>query len=107
MFEKFNDSIREQQQVPKQSLITRGFVNGGDTLKSPQAYTQPFCDFLTENPTIWHAIVYFEKKLQGAGFKKVRLVHFTSLQFTDDLCTVVGTPDLEPRARTRREILYH
>ena len=42
-----------------------------NTLKSPEAYTRPFCDFLTENPTVWHAVQYFEKKLDAAGFKKV------------------------------------
>jgi len=25
---------------------------------------------LTENPTVWHAVAYFEKKLEKAGFKK-------------------------------------
>lgn len=41
------------------------------TLKSPEAYTKPFCDFLTENPTVFHAVSYFEEKLEKAGFKKV------------------------------------
>ncbi|CAG8972776.1 hypothetical protein HYALB_00006868 [Hymenoscyphus albidus] len=40
-------------------------------LKSPEEYTQPFCDFLTENPTVWHAVDYFEKKLTVAGFEKL------------------------------------
>lgn len=47
-------------------------------LKSPEAYTQPFCDFLTENPTVWHAVDYFEKKLETAGFSKVGHTVFTS-----------------------------
>jgi hypothetical protein len=38
---------------------------------SPEAYTKPFCDFLTENPTVFHAVDYFEKKLSKAGFRKV------------------------------------
>jgi len=37
----------------------------------PAAYTKPFCEFLTDNPTIWHAVLYFEKQLEKAGFKKV------------------------------------
>jgi hypothetical protein len=45
-------------------------------LKSPKEYTQPFCEFLTENPTVFHAVDYFEKKLEKAGFKKVYLLCF-------------------------------
>lgn len=37
----------------------------------PEAFTQAFCDFLTENPTVFHAVEYFEKKLQDAGFTEV------------------------------------
>ena len=51
-------------------------VKEQNVLKSPEAYTQPFCDFLTENPTVWHAVQYFEKKLDAAGFKKVCLTPF-------------------------------
>jgi hypothetical protein len=40
-------------------------------LKTPAQYTQPFCDFIGNNPTVWHAVTYFEKKLEKAGFKKV------------------------------------
>jgi hypothetical protein len=41
------------------------------TLKSPEEYTQPFCDFLTENPTVFHTVDHFGKKLTDHGFKKV------------------------------------
>lgn len=71
LFEKYNETLQEQYQKPKGSLITKGLVREGNALKSPEAYTQPFCDFLTENPTVWHAVDYFEKKLEKAGFKKV------------------------------------
>jgi hypothetical protein len=43
-------------------------------LKAAEDYTEPFCNFLTNNPTVWHAVDYFEKKLQKAGFKKVSLL---------------------------------
>src|SRR4051812_18447603 len=36
--------------------------------EKPEAYTKPFCDFLTENPTVFHAVVYFGKKLADLGF---------------------------------------
>lgn len=71
LFEKYNESLQEQHNKPKRSLITKGLVREGNALKSPEAYTQPFCDFLTENPTVWHTVTYFEKKLEKAGFKKV------------------------------------
>lgn len=37
----------------------------------PEDYTKPFCDFLTENPTVFHAVDYFSKKLTDRGFEKV------------------------------------
>lgn len=40
-------------------------------VEKPEAYTKPFCDFLTQNPTVFHAVDYFQKKLTDAGFKKV------------------------------------
>jgi aminopeptidase I len=71
LFEKYNESLQEQYNKPKESLITRKLLGESNALKNPEAYTQPFCDFLTENPTVWHAVTYFEKKLEKAGFKKV------------------------------------
>jgi hypothetical protein len=71
LFEKYNESLQEQYNKPKESLITRKLLGESNALKSPEAYTQPFCDFLTDNPTVWHAVTYFEKKLEKAGFKKV------------------------------------
>jgi hypothetical protein len=72
LFEKYNKAVQEQKDKSRSSLITKGLVQEGNSLKSPEAYTQPFCDFLTENPTVWHAVSYFENKLTKAGFKKVR-----------------------------------
>lgn len=39
--------------------------------EAPEKYSMPFCDFLTENPTIFHAVKYFEVKLGEAGYEKV------------------------------------
>ncbi|KUJ17828.1 putative vacuolar aspartyl aminopeptidase Lap4 [Mollisia scopiformis] len=71
LFEKYNDTLREHLLKPKRSLITKALGSEGSTLKSPEAYAQPFCSFLTENPTVFHAVDYFEKKLDSAGFKKL------------------------------------
>ena len=49
-------------------------------LKKPEEYTQPFLDFMNENPTVFHAVAYFEEKLGKAGFKKVK---FRSSHLTD------------------------
>lgn len=37
----------------------------------PEAYTRPFCDFLQESPTIFHAVDYFKSKLAKDGFQEV------------------------------------
>ena len=37
----------------------------------PEAFTKPFCDFLQENPTIFHTVEYFEKKLKELGYEHV------------------------------------
>ena len=43
-----------------------------NALKSPADYTQPFADFLTENPTVFHCVDHFKTKLSKAGFTEVR-----------------------------------
>ncbi|CAL3973320.1 unnamed protein product [Diplocarpon coronariae] len=67
LFENFNES----RQLSRKCLLSNGLQREESTLKSPEAYAQPFCDFLTENPTVFHAVDYFEKKLEKAGFKKL------------------------------------
>ncbi|KAI6379757.1 hypothetical protein MCOR25_001888 [Pyricularia grisea] len=37
----------------------------------PEAFTKPFTDFLTENPTIFHAVDYFKGKLSAAGYTEL------------------------------------
>jgi aminopeptidase I len=37
----------------------------------PEAFTEPFTRFLTENPTIFHAVEYFKEKLAAVGFSEV------------------------------------
>ncbi|KAF8470834.1 putative vacuolar aminopeptidase 1 [Kalaharituber pfeilii] len=39
--------------------------------KDAASYTQPFLDFINENPTVFHAVQYFETKLHKAGFAKL------------------------------------
>ncbi|KAF2646852.1 hypothetical protein P280DRAFT_495095 [Massarina eburnea CBS 473.64] len=37
----------------------------------PEKYTKPFTDFMTENPTIFHAVDTVARDLEKAGYKKV------------------------------------
>ncbi|KID72779.1 Vacuolar aminopeptidase 1 [Metarhizium brunneum] len=37
----------------------------------PEAFTKPFCDFLQENPTVFHTVDYFKRKLSDSGFEEL------------------------------------
>lgn len=37
----------------------------------PEAFTKPFCDFLQENPTVFHTVDYFKRKLKDSGFEEL------------------------------------
>ncbi|KAI1821836.1 aminopeptidase-like protein [Xylaria intraflava] len=37
----------------------------------PEAFTEPFCAFLRENPTVFHAVNYFKTKMASLGFKEL------------------------------------
>jgi hypothetical protein len=72
-------------------------------IKNPEAYTRPFCEFLTENPTVFHAVAYFEEKLSQAGFKKVST---NSLHPSINTNTpALRTHNLEHLPLPRRQIL--
>lgn len=38
---------------------------------SPETFTEPFCNFLRDNPTIFHSVEYFKKKAAAIGYKEV------------------------------------
>jgi hypothetical protein len=40
-------------------------------VKEAKEYTKRFCDFMTANPTVWHAVDAFARRLEGEGFKRV------------------------------------
>jgi hypothetical protein len=95
MYQEFADMMKTQESKSEHAL------------KAPEAYTEPFCTFLTTNPTVWHAVDYFDAKLKEAGFKKVcPAAPIAELPLADFARMVVhGTRDMETRGR--REILYH
>ncbi|CAJ2507576.1 Uu.00g087620.m01.CDS01 [Anthostomella pinea] len=37
----------------------------------PEAFTEPFCSFLKENPTIFHAVDYFKSKMTSLGYTEL------------------------------------
>ncbi|KAK5662973.1 hypothetical protein OQA88_6385 [Cercophora sp. LCS_1] len=37
----------------------------------PEDFTKPYCDFMTENPTVFHAVGYFKEKLVKAGYQEL------------------------------------
>jgi aspartyl aminopeptidase len=41
---------------------------------SPKDYEQPFIRFMTDNPTVFHAVNAFEADLTEAGFQKVKFI---------------------------------
>lgn len=56
------------------SGMTQATTDSDDSISAackPEDYIKPFCDFLTENPTVFHAVDYFKKKLNSAGYKEV------------------------------------
>lgn len=57
---------------PSTSAATRSVdtTMGGDS-EDPRIYTQPFCDFLTDNPTVFHAVDALAKDLVREGYKKL------------------------------------
>ncbi|OKL64090.1 hypothetical protein UA08_00310 [Talaromyces atroroseus] len=51
------------QQQPQQRCASAAFA--------PEAYTQPFIDFISKNPTIFHAVDYFSKELEAHGYTRL------------------------------------
>lgn len=61
-------------------------------LGKPEAYTKPFTDFLEENPTIFHTVEHFKKKLNHVGFTEVWCPHRDSQPPTDPPSFLHATP---------------
>ncbi|KAM3083623.1 vacuolar aminopeptidase 1, variant 2 [Clarireedia jacksonii] len=67
LFERYNETV----QAPGKSLIGNGLKKDDYAIKDVDDYAEPFINFMTENPTIWHAIAYWENKLEKAGYKRL------------------------------------
>ena len=57
------DHIRRDQAASHQEQIA--------SVDNPESYTGPFISFITDNPTVFHAVAYFERKLEANGFTKL------------------------------------
>ncbi|RAL62917.1 hypothetical protein DID88_004758 [Monilinia fructigena] len=75
LFQRYHEFT---QKTGKNSLIGNGLrmqeaivAKQEYKLKEPEEYAEPFINFMTENPTIWHAIHYWENKLEKAGFSRL------------------------------------
>lgn len=55
----------------EQSMAARIDSNVDAKDLKPEAFTKPYCDFMTENPTVFHAVGYFKEKLVKAGYTEV------------------------------------
>ncbi|KAL2260039.1 hypothetical protein VTK26DRAFT_6097 [Humicola hyalothermophila] len=50
-------------------IVSHNEVHAKDL--KPEAFTKPYLDFMTENPTVFHAVDYFKEKLLKAGYKEL------------------------------------
>jgi aminopeptidase I len=60
---QLSDPERSPKASPQQQPASAVFA--------PEAYTQPFIDFISKNPTIFHAVDYFGKTLEAHGYTKL------------------------------------
>ncbi|EEH42640.1 uncharacterized protein PADG_07460 [Paracoccidioides brasiliensis Pb18] len=59
----------EPHYQPQSTEETRRREDSPPSSISPESYAQPFCDFMTSNPTIFHAVASFCSQLEAHGFK--------------------------------------
>ncbi|KAJ8070897.1 hypothetical protein OCU04_001256 [Sclerotinia nivalis] len=72
LFEQYRENLQRNSFIAngmrtKEAKIAKKEIR----LKEPEDYAEPFINFMTENPTVWHAIQYWENKLEEAGFSKL------------------------------------
>ena len=71
------DGVKQQQQspppVPPKIPEIPAFERSEQVREkeSPEKYTKPFTDFMTANPTVFHAVDAVAKDLEKGGYKKL------------------------------------
>jgi aminopeptidase I len=71
---KSTDSCRASYEPKRTSAKARDALSTLQyqaTKENASRYTKPFCDFLTDNPTVFHAVVALKKDLQDAGYQEI------------------------------------
>ncbi|SMR60103.1 unnamed protein product [Zymoseptoria tritici ST99CH_3D1] len=56
---------RQEREQEKQSRFTKA------TSDNAKQYAEPFCRFLSENPTVFHAVAAMKQRLRDAGFTEL------------------------------------
>ncbi|KAI0854406.1 aminopeptidase I zinc metalloprotease-domain-containing protein [Daldinia vernicosa] len=66
--------------IPKEKRAGTNIIIESDTQQcsacdvlasKPEAFTEPFCKFLQENPTVFHSVGYFKDKLNALDYKEL------------------------------------
>ncbi|RMD40263.1 hypothetical protein DV735_g4862, partial [Chaetothyriales sp. CBS 134920] len=60
--------VQQQYDTPASSPVT-STPTPTPTSFSPEKYAQPYIDFMTNNPTVFHAVAAFAKQLEEAGYE--------------------------------------
>ncbi|KAB8234666.1 glycosyl hydrolase family 71-domain-containing protein [Aspergillus alliaceus] len=57
--------------LPEATPATITSSTASTTSFSPEDYSKPYCEFMTANPTIFHAVDGFTKQLESKGYKRL------------------------------------
>ncbi|RFU25886.1 hypothetical protein B7463_g10455, partial [Scytalidium lignicola] len=76
LYERYNEIMRSSDTLTAAATAAAAAAAAAGRVRErasfdPKDSTVPFCEFLSENPSIWHAVDYFERKLNGAGYEKL------------------------------------
>ncbi|KAJ5562499.1 hypothetical protein N7461_001260 [Penicillium sp. DV-2018c] len=56
------------ERIPVSRLVQAQEPSTDDSVR-PEDYSKPYCEFMTSNPTIFHAVKAFSKQLEDHGYK--------------------------------------
>ncbi|KAL2143260.1 hypothetical protein VTI28DRAFT_10632 [Corynascus sepedonium] len=62
-------SVAMEQSMTMRSETIDNTIDAKDL--RPEAFTKPYLEFMTENPTVFHAVDYFKQKLLKVGYKEL------------------------------------
>jgi len=61
----------KQEPNKKENAKSKKIEGSSASQIQPESYTKPFLSFMSENPTVFHAVEYFSKRLESSGFIKL------------------------------------